>query len=313
MDEHQGLAERFERQRPRLRAVAYRMLGSRSEAEDAVQEAWLRLEGAAHGEVDDLGAWLTTVVARISLNMLRARKTRGEAQGPEPRIDGADGSDESSPEDGALLADAIGLALLVVLETLAPAERVAFVLHDIFGMPFEQVASIVERTPEAARQLASRARRRVQTRKVTGKATPAVAPDVPPDVQRSVVHAFVAAAQDGDFQRLVALLDPAVVLRSDGGPGSDKTIEVHGAEQVARRAQSFSRLGLVRVPALINGAHGLLSLLDGKPFSVMAFTVRGATTDGRGAVAVTEAAIAEIDIVSDPERLAELDLSALAG
>jgi RNA polymerase sigma factor (sigma-70 family) len=296
MDEHQWLAERFERQRPRLRAVAHRMLGSRSEAEDAVQEAWLRLDGAAHGEVEDLGAWLTTVVARISLNMLRSRKTRGETHAPEPSIDRADRADATSPEHGALLADTVGLALLVVLETLAPAERVAFVLHDIFGMPFEQVASIVERTPEAARQLASRARRRVQARKAT--------PTVDVDVQRSVVHAFVAAAEDGDFQRLVALLDPAVVLRSDGGAGSEKTIEVRGAEHVARRAQSFSRLGLVRLPALIDGAHGLVCLLDGKPFSVMTFTVRGANANVK---------IAEIDILSDPERLAELDLTALGG
>src|SRR5580692_4139154 len=222
MDERKWLAERFEEQRPRLRAVAYRMLGSLSEAEDAVQDAWLRLSGTAHGEVEDLGAWLTTVVARISLNMLRSRETRSDTCVPEPIIDRADGT---SPEHGALLANAVGLALLVVLETLAPAERVAFVLHDIFGMPFEEIAPIVDRTPDAARQLASRARRRVQERKAT--------PDADVAVQRSVVDAFRAATEDGDFHRLIALLDPQVLLRGDAGAG---TIEVRGAEQVARRA-----------------------------------------------------------------------------
>src|ERR1700689_1098822 len=202
MDERKWLAKRFEEQRPRLRAVAYRMLGSLSEAEDAVQDAWLRLSGTTYAEVDDLGAWLTTVVARISLNMLRSRKTRSEAQVPEWIIARPDGT---SPEHGAVLANTVGLALLVVLETLAPAERVAFVLHDVFGMPFEEIAPIVERTPEAARQLASRARRRVQARKATS--------DTDVAAQRSVVDAFVAAARDGDFHRLVAVLDPEVVLR----------------------------------------------------------------------------------------------------
>ena len=248
MDERKWLAERFEQQRPRLRAVAYRMLGSLSEAEDAVQEAWLRLSGAAYGEVDDLGAWLTTVVARISLNMLRSRKTRSEAHVPDPIIDRADGT---SPEHGALLANTVGLALLVVLETLAPAERVAFVLHDIFGMPFEEIAPIVERTPEAARQLASRARRRVQARSAT--------PDADVEVQRSVVDAFRrGGAQDGDFRRLVAVLDPEVVLRVDGGATGGASMEVRGAEQVARRAQTFSRslTHASRRPALVNGAPG---------------------------------------------------------
>jgi RNA polymerase sigma factor (sigma-70 family) len=288
VDERKWLAERFEEQRPRLRAVAYRMLGSLSEAEDAVQDAWLRLSGTAHGDVDDLGAWLTTVVARIALNMLRSRKTRSETHVPEPIIDRADGT---SPEHGALLANTIGLALLVVLETLAPAERVAFVLHDIFGMPFEEIAPIVERTPEAARQLASRARRRVHERRAT--------PDADVEVQRSVVDAFVAAARDGDFHGLVAVLDPEVVLRADAGamPGGGST-EVRGAENVARRAQSFSRLGLLRVPVLVNGAPGLVCMLDGKPFSIMAFTVRGGK-------------IAEIDILRDPERLKQLDLAVL--
>src|SRR5262245_2808025 len=203
------------------------MLGSLSEAEDAVQEGWLRLSGTAYGDVDDLGAWLTTVVARISLNMLRSRKTRSETHVPEPIIDRADGT---SPEHAALLANSVGLALLVVLETLAPAERVAFVLHDIFDMPFEEIAPIVARTPDAARQLASRARRRVQARNAI--------PDADVEVQRSVVDAFLAAAHDGDFHRLVAVLDPEVVLRSDAG-AMRAGVEIRGAEQVARGAQTF--------------------------------------------------------------------------
>ena len=287
-EERKWLAERFEEQRSRLLAVAYRMLGSLSEAEDAVQEAWLRLGGTADGEVDNLGAWLNTVVARISLNMLRSRKTRSEPHVPDPIIDRADGT---SPEHAALLANSVGLALLVVLETLAPAERVAFVLHDIFDMPFEEIAPIVERTPEAARQLASRARRRVQARNAT--------PDADVEVQRSVVDAFLAAAHDGDFHRLVAVLDPEVVLRGDAGamrPG----VETRGAEQVARGAQTFSRLGLLRRPVLVNGVAGALCMLDGKPFAVMAFTVRGGK-------------IVEIDILGDPERLSQLDLSVLDG
>jgi RNA polymerase sigma-70 factor (ECF subfamily) len=288
MDERKWLAERFEEQRPRLRAVAYRMLGSVSEAEDAVQEAWLRLSGAAHGEVDDLGAWLTTVVARISLNMLRSRKTRAEAHVPEPLIDRVDGM---SPEHDALLANTVGLALLVVLETLAPPERIAFVLHDIFGMPFEEIAPIVERTPDAARQLASRARRRVQARNAL--------PDADVEVQRSVVDAFRAASEGGDFHRLVAVLDPDVLLRVDLRAAEGAPIEVRGAENVARRAQTFARTDLLRRPALVNGAPGLVCMLEGQPFSIMAFTVRA----GR---------IAVIDIIRDPERLTHLDLSALA-
>jgi RNA polymerase sigma factor (sigma-70 family) len=285
MDESKWLAERFEEQRPRLRGVAYRVLGSLGEAEDAVQDAWLRLSRMAHGEVDDLGAWLTTVVARIALNMLRARKTRNETNVPEPVLDLADGT---SLEQDALLANTVGLALLVVLETLSPAERVAFVLHDIFGLHFEAIAPIVERTPDAARQLASRARRRVRARNVTPE------PDV--RAQRTVVDAFVTAARDGDFRGLVAVLSPEVTLRGDGGaarPG--RSVEVRGAEKVARRAQSFSRLGFLRVPVLVNGAAGLVNVLDGKPFSLMAFTVR----DGK---------ISEIDILSDPERLGQIDL-----
>src|SRR5262245_1835815 len=290
MDESEWLAERFERRRPRLRAVAYRMLGSLSDAEDAVQEAWLRLSGTAYDEIDDLGAWLTTVVARISLNMLRSRKTRSETRVPDPIIDRADGM---SPEHAALLGDAVGLALLVVIETLTPAERVAVGLHDIFDMPFDEIAPIVERTPDAARQLASRARRRVQARNTT--------PDAHVEVQRSVVDAFVAAARDGDFQRLVAVFDPDVVLRADAGaklPGGPR--ELRGAEQVAHAALTFSRLGVLRLPALVNGTPGLVCTLDGKPFSVMAFTIRGGK-------------IAEIYILHDPDRLSQLDLRAVDG
>ncbi|HXX68077.1 MAG TPA: sigma-70 family RNA polymerase sigma factor [Polyangiaceae bacterium] len=288
MDELKWLAERFEKQRPRLRAVAYRMLGSLSEADDAVQEAWLRLSGTAYGEVDDLSAWLTTVVARISLNLLRSRKTRSETHLPDAIIDRADGA---SPENEALLANTIGLAILVVLESLAPAERVAFVLHDVFGVPFEEIAPIVERSPDAARQLASRARRHVQACKVT--------PDVDRTVQRSVVAAFHAASRDGDFHGLLAVLDPDVVLRSDTGAG---TMEVRGAEQVASRAHAFSRshIGVVGRPALINGAPGIIGMLEGKPFSVLAFTVRAGK-------------IVEIDILGDPRRLSQLDLSVLDG
>ena len=289
MGEREWLAERFEERRPRLRAVAYRMLGSLNDAEDAVQEAWLRVSGTAYSEIDDLGAWLTTVVSRISLNMLRSRKTRSETRLPDPVIDRADGP---SPEHAVLLADTVGLALAVVLETLTPAERVAFVLHDIFGMPFEEIAPVVERTPDAARQLASRARRYVQGRKAT--------PDVNVEVQRSVVAAFVAAARDGDFHRLVAVLDSEVVLRVDAGAQGGGSIESRGAERVARGALSFSRLGLIRHPVLVNGAAGLVCMLEGKLFAVMAFTICGGK-------------IAEVDILRDPERLSQLDLTVLDG
>lgn len=284
MDERKWLEESFEAQRPRLRAVAYRMLGSLSEAEDAVQEAWLRLGGTAHGEVDDLGAWLTTVVARISLNMLRSRRTRGAVHMPDLIVDRADGA---SPEHGALLADGVGLALLVVLETLAPAERVAFVLHDVFAMPFDDIAPIVGRTPVAARQLASRARRRLQANDAS--------PGADMRMQRSLVDAFVAAAQEGDFRRLVAILDPDALLRADVA-----SAQVRGAEQVARQAQAFSRRGLRRYPVLVNGLPGLVCMLDGKLFSVMAFTVGGGK-------------ITAIDIVRDPTRLSRVDLGVLEG
>src|SRR5262249_50071971 len=214
---------------------------------------------------------------------------RSEDSMPEPIIDRADGT---SPEHAALLANMVGLALQVVLETLAPPERVAFVLHDIFGVPFEEIAPIVQRTPAAARPLASRARRRVQARRAT--------PDAGVEAQRSVVDAFVAAAQDGDFQSLVAVLDPEVVLRVDAGAHAGRSIEIRGAEQVARGALSFSLLGLIRLPVLVNGAAGLVCMLKGKPFSVMAFTVR-------------DRKIAEINILREPERLSQLDLTVLDG
>ncbi len=286
------LAERFEQQRPRLRAVAYRMLGSLNEADDAVQEAWLRLSRSDAAAVDNLGAWLTTVVARVSLNMLRSRKSRREeplgARLPDPIVDRADGTD---PEHEALLADAVGLALLVVLETLTPAERLAFVLHDMFAVPFDDIAPIVDRSPDAARQLASRARRRVR-----GENT---VPDADIDTQREVVDAFLAASRDGDFEALLAVLDPNVVLRADLGPAGGLR-EVRGAGAVVRQASSYSQLGLVVKPALINGAAGLVSMRDGEPFSV-------------GGVTVRDRRIVAIDILADPERLRRLDLTVLDG
>ena len=290
MDGQERLAERFEEHRPRLRAVAYRMLGSLSEAEDAVQDTWVRLSRTDVGEVENLGGWLTTVVGRVSLNTLRSRRSRREepldVHVPDPIIDPADGTD---PEHAALLADSVGLALLVVLESLTPSERLAFVLHDMFGMPFDEIAAIVERSPEAARQLASRARRRVR-----GSAP---VPDADLGAQWKVVDAFMAAAREGDFDALVAVLDPDVVLRADGGLAGVSD-EVHGAETVARQALTWSRVDLAVRPALINGAAGLVSTHDGQPFSIGAFTIKG----GR---------IAEIDILADRERLAELDLTVL--
>jgi RNA polymerase sigma-70 factor (ECF subfamily) len=292
MDDQQWLADRFEEHRTRLRAVAYRMLGSLSEADDAVQDAWLRLSRTDTSDVENLGAWLTTVVARVSLNMLRSRRThREEPLGvhiPEPIIDPADGTD---PEHEALLADAVGLALLVVLETLTPAERLAFVLHDMFAVPFDEIAPIVDRSPEAARQLASRARRRVRDN--------APVTDADLDTQRQVVNAFLAAARDGDFDALVAVLDPDVVVRADQGavPAGGSRV-VRGAEAVARSALGFARLGFESRPVLINGVAGSLSLRDGELFSVGAFTIR----NGK---------VVELDILADPERLRRLDLTML--
>jgi RNA polymerase sigma factor (sigma-70 family) len=292
MDEQEWLAQRFEQHRARLRAVAYRMLGSLSEADDAVQDAWLRLSRTDASEVEDLGAWLTTVVARVSLNLLRARNARRlEPLGPhvpDPIVDRADGND---PEHQALLADSIGLALLVVLETLTPAERLAFVLHDMFAVPFEEIAPIVERSPEAARQLASRARRRVR------HTAPVIDADL--TTQWEVVEAFLAAARDGDFDALVAVLDPDVVLRADGGAlRAGASHEVRGARTVAGQALLWSRVDLTMQRALINGAAGLVATRGGQPFSVCAVTVRGGK-------------IVELDILADPERLAQLDLTVL--
>ena len=289
MDEREWLAERFEEHRTHLRAVAYRMLGSLSEADDAVQDAWLRLARSDAAAIENLGGWLTTVVARISLNVLRSRTTRREeplgVHIPDPIVDPADGTD---PEHEALVADSVGLALLIVLETLSPAERLAFVLHDMFGVPFEEIAPIVERSPAATRQLASRARRRVQGERTV--------PDPDLGRQREVVDAFIAAAREGDFDALIALLDPDVVLRADFGRGV--TQEVRGAEAVAGQARAYSRLDLVVLPALINGAVGTLNMRDGRPFSVGAVTIR----DGK---------IVELDFLGDPERLAQLDPTVL--
>jgi RNA polymerase sigma factor (sigma-70 family) len=292
MGDDEFLAERFEEHRAHLRAVAYKMLGSLSEAEDAVQESWLRLSRTDTSEVENLRAWLTTVVARVSLNVLRSRRTRREepldVRVPDPVVSRDDGT---QPEHEALLADSVGLALLVVLETLAPAERLAFVLHDMFGVPFDEIAGMVDRSPAAARQLASRARRRVQGA--------APVPDTDLAGQRRVVDAFFAAARDGDFDALVAVLDPDVVSRTDGGtlrPGA--TGVVRGAHEVAARALTFARLSPFVRPALVNGAAGAVVAPRGEPFSVMGFTVVG----GR---------IVEIDAVTDPERLRELDLAVL--
>jgi RNA polymerase sigma factor (sigma-70 family) len=292
MDEREFLAQQFEEHRTRLRSVAYRMLGSLSEADDAVQETWLRLSRIDADEVDNLGGWLTTVVARVSLNMLRSRRPRREepldVHMPEPIVDRADGTD---PEHEALVADSVGLALLVVLETLNPAERLAFVLHDMFAVPFDEIAPIVGRSPEAARQLASRARRRVQAENTV--------PDADLDAQREVVDAFLVAAREGDFDRLVAVLDPGVVLRRDFGPlAAAASREVRGAEEVAHQALIATQLGLLVKPALVNGAFGWVATRDGEPFSVGGIAVRGGK-------------IAEIDILIDRERLRELDLTIL--
>jgi RNA polymerase sigma factor (sigma-70 family) len=285
------LAERFEEERPRLQAVAYRMLGSLSEADDAVQDTWLRLS-RTEDEVENLGRWLTTVVARVALNMLRSRRSRREGpldvHLPDPIVDPADGTD---PEHEVLLADSVGLALIVVLETLAPAERLAFVLHDMFAVPFDEIAAILERSPDAVRQLASRARRRVR-----GAMPPA---DADLAAQWDVVEAFVAAARDGDFDALVAVLDPDVVLRADTGPPAPSRV-VRGADVAARQALMWSRVDLTPHRVLVNGAAGIVSTRAGQPFSV-------------GAPAVREGRIVAIDILGDPERLARLDLAFLEG
>jgi RNA polymerase sigma-70 factor (ECF subfamily) len=292
MEDHEWLAKRFEENRAHLRAVGYRMLGSLSEADDAVQEAWLRLSRSDISGIENLGGWLTTVVGRVCLDMLRSRTSRREkplgARLPEPIISREDGID---PEHEALVADSVGLALLVVLETLAPAERLAFVLHDMFAVPFEEIAPIVGRSPTAARQLASRARRRVQ-----GAATSA---DAGLACQREAVDAFLAASREGDFEALLAVLDPDVVLRIDGGAvRAGLSREVRGVRAVAEQTLTFSRLSPFVRPALVNGAAGVVVAPRGRPFAVMGFTVR------RGK-------IVEIDVVADPARLRQLDLAVL--
>jgi RNA polymerase sigma-70 factor (ECF subfamily) len=290
MNDQDWLARRFEEDRRRLYAVAYRMLGSASEAEDAVQETWLRLSGSDPEEIENLSAWLTTVVSRVALNFLRSRKRRREEpmrpQFPDLILDPVGGVD---PEHEALLGDAVGLALLIVLDTLSPAERIAFVLHDMFGVPFDDIAPIVGRSPQAARQLASRARRRVRAQPTSS--------DVDVDAQYALVQAFLTASRSGDFAALLATLDPDIVLRADGGralPGLSK--EVRGAEAVARQAGLFARIDLDVHPVLVNGAAGMLVLRNGVPFSVATLVVR----NGR---------IAEMDFLADPERLAALDLA----
>jgi RNA polymerase sigma factor (sigma-70 family) len=289
MDEHDWLAERFEADRSRLRAVAYRMLGSRSEADDAVQEAWLRLSRADTSGVENLSGWLTTVVARVCLNMLQSRKSRREeplgAQLPDPAASHQDGVD---PEREALQADSVGLALLVVLDTLAPAERLAFVLHDMFAVPFDEIAPIVGRSEAAARQLASRARRRVQ-----GTAT---VPETDRSRQREVVGAFLAASRGGDFDALLAVLDPDVVVRADHAAaqvGAPK--EIRGAAAVAANFKGRARAAQ---PALVDGLAGAVWAPGGQPRVVLSFTI----TDGK---------IVAIDLLADPTRLGELDLEIL--
>ena len=286
------LAEQFEEHRAHLRAVAYRMLGSSSDAEDAVQESWFRLSRTDVSGVENLRAWLTTVVARVCLDMLRTRTSRREdslddVYVPDPVITRADGD----PESDAMLADSVGLALLVVLETLEPPERLAFVLHDVFGMTFDEIGPIVDRSPVAARQLASRARRRVQGQ--------APASDADLREQRRVVDAFLAAAQDGNFEALVSVLDPAIVLRADGGAVKGMSRLVRGAQAVASQAATFSKSGLSNQVVLVNGNVGVLSRRpDGRVFSVLGFTIAGGK-------------IVQIDILADADRLGRLDLSAL--
>ena len=286
MDERDFLARRFEDHRTHLKAVAYRMLGSLAEADDAVQEAWLRLARTEADEIDNLGGWLTTVVGRVCLDMLRSRRSRGEepleSRLPDPIVseEGAD------PEQQALMADSVGLALLVVLEALNPAERLAFVLHDMFAMPYEQIALIVDRTPQTAKKLASQARRRVQ----------GVAPGPDPDLprQRRVVDAFLTAARGGDFDELLQLLDPDVVLRADAG---EAMRVIRGAAAVAGQAETFQRMATLCTvhPVVVNGGTGLVNTVEGAPFSVIGFTVAGDR-------------ITAIEILSDPARLARLDL-----
>jgi len=294
MAEHDWLAEKFEENRGHLRGVAYRMLGSLNEADDAVQEAWLKLNRSDPSDIENLGAWLTTVVARVSLDMLRTRKARREDSlgpgVPEPVATGSEGGD---PETEAVLADSVGLALLVVLETLEPAERLALVLHDMFAVPFEEIASIVGRTPAAARQLASRARRRVQGADAVSGADLAR--------QREVVDAFLAALRGGDFEGLIAVLDPDVLVRSDVaavGPGGSR--EVRGARNWAKGAIVAARGARFAQPALVGGRVGLVVAPRGRLFRVLSFTFAGGK-------------IAQVEVIGDPARLRELELAVLDG
>ena len=296
MDEDEWLAERFEEQRAHLGAVAYRMLGSLSEADDAVQEAWVRVSRAGVSEVENLGGWLTTIVARVCLNMLRSRNVRreeslDEVHLPDPVISRAG---QLGPEEEALLADSVGLALQVVLDALAPAERLAFVLHDMFDLPFDEIAPMVGRSPAVARQLASRARRRVKDATVAP-------PDPDLTRQRAVVDAFFSAARAGDFDALVALLHPDVVLRADYGPGRPSASRiVRGADAVARQARLGANPAAELHPALVNGAAGVVITLAGRAHVVMAFTVAGDR-------------IAEIDVFADPERVRRVASAVLGG
>ena len=291
MNERDFLGERFEEHRTRLRAVAYRMLGSVSDVDDAVQEAWLRLSRTDASGIDNLGAWLTTVVARVCLDMLRSRQSRREEpltpEAPEPAATSSERSESKDPEQEALLADSVGLALLVVLDRLTPAERLAFVLHDMFAVPFEEIAPIVGRSAEAARQLASRARRRVRG---------GGAPD--PDLvrQREVVEAFLAALRGGDFEGLLAVLDPDVVVRADPAVTSGAPSEVRGAAVWARQAVAFGHLAQLVRPALVNGAIGVVMAPNGRLVRALRFTI----ANGR---------ITEIEVIGEPARLGELDFS----
>jgi len=294
MSDHDWLAEKFEEQRPHLRRVAYRMLGTLDESDDAVQEAWLRLSRTDDSAIENLGGWLTTVVARVCLDTLRVRRSRREdyvgSWLPEPIVTVGDQAD---PEQEALLADSVGLALLVVLETLTPAERLAFVLHDMFGVSFEEIAPIVDRSPTAARQLASRGRRRVRGARR--------GPDASFDEQREVVDAFLAAARAGDFDGLIAVLDPGIVFRIDPGPDSPLARpQVEGAEAVARQVLSRgASLAPLARPAVVNGTAGAIVGRRGRPFAVASFTV----SNGR---------ITAIDIVLDPDKLPHLLLEDMA-
>ena len=293
MTANADLAARFQAARPHLGALAYRMLGSVDDAEDAVQEAWLRLSGIDGREVTNLDAWLTTVVARICLNTLRSRRARPReelvARVPDPIVDAVG---EPDPEHQAMLADAVGLALFVILDTLPPAERLAFVLHDVFAIPFDQIAPIVERSPEATRKLASRARRRIHDA--------APSPDTDLVAQHAVVDAFFAAGRAGDFERLVAVLDPDVSLRGDFGPGPAGLRSVRGASTVAGLARGYAAPEREVRPAVVNGAAGAVIFVDDRATAVMGFVVRG----GR---------IAAIDVLADPERIARVDLGAVTG